>query len=370
MQVIDSLATGGAERMAVTLANDLGPLVERSIICATRSMGPLDASVAEGVEVVCLARTGRFGWPAARALRSLSRRESVDVVHAHGSSIFFAALAVAGPGRPVLLWHDHNSRLAERSVRLARIGAALADHVFTVSEDVRDWQVAGGTPAAHIEVFPNFVAIDGPVVPATDLPGDPGGRVVTVGNLRPEKNHIGTVRAFAHVAAALPSAHLLFVGSTANSEVVEAVLRVAAELDISSRVTLLGVRTDVAEVLAACDVGVLFSHAEGFPVALLEYGRASLPAVASGVGHVQAVADLTEGVRVVVPGDEAALAQQVEALLRDPAARTALGRDFRGVVERHFSSRVVIPTVVAQYRSLVTRRRRTSLVARIPRRRA
>lgn len=370
MQVIDSLATGGAERMAVTLANELSALVDDSIICATRSMGPLEGSVADEVEAVCLERAGRFGWRAARTLRARVREDRVAVLHAHGSSIYFAALAVAGPGRPVLLWHDHNSRLAERSVRLARVGAALADHVFAVSEQVRDWQVDGGTPAAHIEVFPNFVEIDGPAVAAVDLPGVPGGRVVVVGNLRPEKNHVGTVRAFARVATAVPSAHLLFVGSTANSEVVEAVLRAAAELGVGSRVSLLGVRTDVAEVLAACDLGVLFSHAEGFPVSLLEYGRASLPAVASAVGHVQTVADLAAGVRVVAPGDEAGLADEMEALLRDPAAREALGREFRDVVERHFSSRVVIPRVADRYRSLVTRRRARSLAARIPRRRA
>lgn len=371
MQVIDSLATGGAERMAVTLANELVGVVDGSALCATRAMGPLLDSVSQEVDASCLHRQGRLGVRSARALRSLVREERIDVVHAHGSSIYFTAIALAGPRRPALVWHDHNSRLAERSPRLARAGSALADRVFAVSEDVRDWQVAGGTPPERIEVFPNFVTIDDAVSPASGLPGVPGERVVVVGNLRPEKNHVGTVRAFARVAATRPSAHLLFVGSTANHDVTADVQRTAADLGVAERVSLLGVRTDVAEVLAACDVGVLFSHAEGFPIALLEYGRASLPAVASGVGHVRAVAELTDGVVIVPPDDEAALADELERLLQDRERCQARGRDFRGAVEHHFSSRVVVPTVVERYRALaLDRREPRGWVSRIPRRRA
>lgn len=371
LQVIDSLATGGAERMAVTLANELVGEVDQSALCATRAMGPLLGSVSEEVNTFCLHRQGRVGVRSVLALRSVVRQERIDVVHAHGSSIYFAALALAGPGRPTVLWHDHNSRLAERSPRLARVGSALADRVFAVSEDVRDWQVAGGTPPEHIEVFPNFVTIDDAVKPASDLPGDPGERVVVVGNLRPEKNHVGTVRAFARVAATRPSAHLLFVGSTANHDVTAEVRRTAADLGIAERVSLLGVRTDVAAVLAACDVGVLFSQVEGFPIALLEYGRASLPAVASGVGHVRVVAELTDGVVVVPPGDEVALADELGRLLQDRERCQTRGRSFRGAVERHFSSRVVIPTVVERYRALtLAGRKPRSWVARTPRRRA
>lgn len=357
--------------MAVTLANELVGEVDGSALCATRAMGPLLGSVSEEVNTFCLHRQGRVGVRSVLALRSVVRQERIDVVHAHGSSIYFAALALAGPGRPTVLWHDHNSRLTERSPWLARVGSALADRVFAVSEDVRDWQVAGGTPPAHIEVFPNFVTVDDDSTPASGLPGVPGERVVVVGNLRPEKNHVGTVRAFARVAAARPSAQLLFAGSTANPEVTAEVQKAAADLGIAERVSLLGVRTDVAEVLAACDVGVLFSDAEGFPVALLEYGRASLPAVASGVGHVQAVADLTDGVVVVPPGDELALADELERLLGDRTRCRALGRDFRRAVEHHFSSQVVVPTVVERYRALAFQRRGASAwMARIPRRRA
>jgi glycosyltransferase involved in cell wall biosynthesis len=346
--------------MAIMLANDLADVTERSALCATRVLGPLASSVSPAVRTTCLERRGRIGFRSIGPLRSLISNERINVVQAHGSSVYFTALALVGRRRPALIWHDHNSRLGERSARLARLGSMFADRVFVVSEDVRQWHLAAGTPPHKVEVFPNFVTIGEPASPADDLPGAAGERVVVVGNLRPEKNHVGTVRAIARVASIRPTVHLLCAGSTANDEVVRGVLGTASELGVADRVSLLGVRTDVAEVLAGCDVGVLFSLAEGFPVALLEYGRAGLPAVASDVGHVGAVAQLTQGVRVVAPGDEQALADEILELLGDPELRENLGGDFQNTVKHRFSAEAVIPTVLERYRAVMTSRARSS----------
>ena len=45
LQLIDSLQAGGAERMAVHIANSLNPLVEGSYLCVSRKEGPLKASL-------------------------------------------------------------------------------------------------------------------------------------------------------------------------------------------------------------------------------------------------------------------------------------------------------------------------------------
>ena len=58
---------------------------------------------------------------------------------------------------------------------------------------------------------------------------------------------------------------------------------------LRGRVAFLGHRDDVAEILAASDVGVLWSRYEGLPISVMEYMRAGLCCVASDLPGVRAL---------------------------------------------------------------------------------
>jgi glycosyltransferase involved in cell wall biosynthesis len=89
-------------------------------------------------------------------------------------------------------------------------------------------------------------------------------------------------------------------------------------------VELAGRRDDVADLLAAADVAVSASLWEGQPVFVQEALRAGVPVVATNVGGT---GEVTGDAAVLVPvGDAAALADALEALLRDPSARADRGR--------------------------------------------
>ncbi|HLQ23811.1 MAG TPA: glycosyltransferase, partial [Gemmatimonadales bacterium] len=104
----------------------------------------------------------------------------------------------------------------------------------------------------------------------------------------------------------------------------------AANLGISSQVHLLGLRSDVANLLAAADVFVLPSLSEGLPLALLEAMLAGRPIVASDVGEIRSVLANGYAGRLVPPGDAAALAGAVGELLDSPAEAKALGERAAG----------------------------------------
>ena len=94
--------------------------------------------------------------------------------------------------------------------------------------------------------------------------------IVSVARLDPQKNPLGLV-------AALPKGcKLLLVGDGSLRRSLEGI----------ERVHLLGVRTDLPELLAACDVFAMASHWEGHPLALMEAMAAGLPVVATAVGGV------------------------------------------------------------------------------------
>jgi glycosyltransferase involved in cell wall biosynthesis len=109
---------------------------------------------------------------------------------------------------------------------------------------------------------------------AANLPGSRGSRIICLANFRPEKDHFTLVRAMALVVNKVPEAQLLLAGKTNDESYKQAVQREIADRRLESNISVLGERHDVAEILKACDVGVLSSASEGLPMSLLEYGAA------------------------------------------------------------------------------------------------
>src|SRR4051812_6922005 len=107
MQITDSLAIGGLERVAVNLANSLSPEHYHSHLCVTRDNGPLEKLIGKNVKLIHLERTGRYDFGALWRLRNFIRENQIQILHAHGTSLFTAALVSRFKPKPVVIWHDH-----------------------------------------------------------------------------------------------------------------------------------------------------------------------------------------------------------------------------------------------------------------------
>ena len=98
-----------------------------------------------------------------------------------------------------------------------------------------------------------------------------------------------------------------------------------ASLGLGRSVEMLGYRTDAMRVLSGCDLFVLASHYEGYPVAIMEALAIGLPIVATKVGGVpEGVREGIEGL-LVPPRRPELLADAIETLVRDPERRAAMG---------------------------------------------
>jgi glycosyltransferase involved in cell wall biosynthesis len=152
------------------------------------------------------------------------------------------------------------------------------------------------------------------------LPDD-GRLLVSVAHLGPRKGHTESI----HALAMLPAdVRLVLVGG--DSEDNERVLRsLVSQLGLVDRVIFAGRRPyeEVPFFLNAADVGVLASHREGCPNAVLESLASGRPVVATDVGAVpDLVRDGTDG-RVTPPRDIEALAQALRDVLeREWSAQT------------------------------------------------
>jgi len=136
------------------------------------------------------------------------------------------------------------------------------------------------------------------------------------------------------VAQKRPQARLFLVG--ADRGIGASLQMQAADLAIRSRVTQLGHRDDIAALLGAMDLGVLASHEEGLPNAILEYLAAGLPVVATEVGGTAEALAGVPGCRLVAARDIEGLAAAMLDLLPEVSNRE-LSSVRRQSVTRRFS---------------------------------
>jgi glycosyltransferase involved in cell wall biosynthesis len=334
MHVVESLDAGGAERMAVNLANLTPRERYRIHVCTTKGGGPLESVLAADVGRLCLECRGGFdNLRAMRSLRRYIRRHDIHILHAHGWSLFAARIAAYGLRSPKLVWHDHFGRhdLKERSRWLY------------------------GWAARRVSCIPNFIsAADVDAAPA-DVPGTAGARIVCVANFRAQKDHLTLVRAMADVIRQAPHAHLLLVGGGGEADCRRLAIGEIERRGLRANVTWLGQRMDVPSILRACDIGVLSSSSEGLPLALIEYGVAGLAAVATDVGQCRDILDHGRAGILVAPAEPESLAASLTALLESQDQRSRLGERLRQRVQQLYCPAAVVPRICEVYESVLNR---------------
>jgi glycosyltransferase involved in cell wall biosynthesis len=367
MQVVDTLETGGAERMAVNIANALPRERYRSYMCTTRREGPLEKLLAADVGRLRLRRRSRFERQAINRMADFIRANDIQVVHAHGASLFLAAMVSMKTrrGDMCVVWHDHFGRCEteERAAWPYWLATRRVAGVIAVNERLAGWSRRKlGIAAERVRYVPNFVSLsskrEAGDAPAPPLPGSAGARIVCVANFRPQKDHLNLIRAMAIVVRGAPDAHLLLVGQTSDDAHCKAIRAEIAAQGLQRHVSFLGQRGDVAEVLRGCDIGVLASSSEGLPLSLLEYGAAGLPAVTTRVGQCAEVLDEGKAGVLVAPSAAGDLAEALAELLASAERRADLGARLRERVAAEYGAESAMRRIGEVYEaSLATRGR-------------
>ncbi|MBZ5605589.1 MAG: glycosyltransferase family 4 protein [Acidobacteriia bacterium] len=352
MHLTDSLDRGGMERVAVNLANELAPMY-RVHLCATRRGGPLSEEVDAHVHRLVLHRKHTLDAGELLRFSKILREQRVEILHAHGSSIFFAAAAAAWARTGIhLLWHCHYGRfdVEKPSAWLYRHATRSAAGVITVNEPMAEWSRQQlRVPGDRVWYVPNFATAASGDTCAPELPGASGRRIVCVANLRRQKDHVTLLLAIAALRDKIKDAHLLVVGGGTDVAYQAELIAARKSLGLRDSVTFLGERRDAAAIVRACDVAVLSSVSEGLPLSLLEYGAAARPVVCTSVGQCPEVLGWGEAGILVPPGDPGALARALTDLLEKSYLRRHYGEALCRRVERNYSKEAVLQRICAIY---------------------
>ncbi len=323
LQVITSLQIGGAEHVVVHLTKLLrqkGHTVDVVVF-----NGEETAFMRELEETGC--RIYRFG----RGFYNLSyipklRRimREYDIIHTHNSSPqLFAAIANIGLGK-VLMTTEHSTNNRKREhpmfsfvdkwmygkyakvVTISRIaedklcnylgistnqtGDSLRDKITTINNGVDVHAFYHTSSLPELEHHGQFVS-------------------VMVAGFREAKDQDTVIRAI----ALLPDEYELWlVGDGVRRPEIEAEI---VKQNVMERVKLLGIRSDVPQILKSADVVVMSSHWEGLSLSNIEGMSSGKPFVASEVNGLK---EVTAGYGILFPhGDAEALADVMKKLHDD-----------------------------------------------------
>ncbi len=216
-------------------------------------------------------------------------------------------------------------------------------------------------PAQRILVVPNGIDTrrfqpDGQVREATRRSLGIGDRFLwlAVGRLTEAKGYPDLIEAMSIVHATRPDATLRIAGVGPLEQEIHALIGAAS---LEAEAQLLGLRSDVGDLMQAADGFVLSSHWEGLPMVLLEAAASALPIVATDVGGSREAIDEGASGHLVPAGDAAALAaSMIEVMAMSGAERQAMGQAGRQLAIRTFELESVADRWQGLYASCLARR--------------
>jgi glycosyltransferase involved in cell wall biosynthesis len=148
----------------------------------------------------------------------------------------------------------------------------------------------------------------------------------------------------------------LAIGATHDKAETVSPPALIAEYGLQNRVQFLGMRNDIPQLMAAMDIVVLASYAEGIPRVLLEAAAMGKPTVGTDVRGTREVIVDGETGYLVPMRDAPALADAISHLAADPALRHEMGQAARRRAEMHFDERFYFWRTDQEYRRLIKAR--------------
>lgn len=365
-QIIETLTMGGAENLAVNIANHLALQGHDSHLIIITGPDVLSAKVHPSVnlhylefERASLNNPFAFAvslWKGNRLVSDVVSRNEISVVQTHlpGSNYWglllemghkCAALATIHNNEEFRYGESDNGLFAFLRRKAYQQILRRCHGMIAVSDEVRSSLVreldASPEEAARISVVTNAVAVPEPMTDEQEaaLRGEldiPEGipLILAAGRFGEQKNFRDLVLAAENLKNQGSDFRLLIAG---DGEERPALGSLVEEKGLSGLVSLPGNLTNLGSVMQAADIFVMSSLWEGLPLVLLEALAAGLPVAAYSIPGIDELLGGPDAGVTVPVNDVPALSRKLAELCGDEALRRNRGRSGRSLIEKEYS---------------------------------
>ncbi|SHG92368.1 glycosyltransferase [Flavobacterium defluvii] len=354
VQIIDSLESGGAERMAVNYANALCKKIEFSGLIATRKEGQLLSQIDKQVSYLFLKKNKSIDLKAVSRLRQYLKNNKVEVIHAHSSSFFIAILVKFVLPQIKIVWHDHYGISQDLSLRKnlsLKLGSFFFSGIISVNSSLKNWALSY-LSCPNAEFFPNFIGELYSTSEKMVLKGNDGKRIICLANLRPQKNHEFLIDTAYLICSKNPDWSFHLLGKDFQDSHSELLYKKVNDLKLQEHVFFYGSINNVGKALEQCDIAVLPSISEGLPLAVLEYGLYKLPVIATNVGEISKIIISEKEGFVIESNNIEQFNEVLQSLIDNEKKRIELGQNLNKVVSFNYSEEAIINDYILWLNSL------------------
>ena len=331
LQIIDSLEIGGAERMAVNMANVFNDSkIENALVC-TRSKGPLANFLPPIVSVFEINKKSSIDFFAFHELVKLVSIYQPSIIHVHSTSLFWGVLVRMFHPNVKLIWHDHNGNRKKESNLLIKFFLKFVSGVIVVNQDLLEW-VNSQLPRKKSQLIGNF-----PLLKFQPGVVKNGFVILHLANLRNPKDHLNLVESIRILKAKTNVQFEVWcVGKDSKDAYSDIIKEKISAYNLGETIKIFGAVENTALCIQRASLGVLCSESEGLPVSLLEYGLGALPTVVTNVGQCADVVGHGKFGTVVQASSPMDLADALAWHIQNIADSIDLGVKFKQHVEENY----------------------------------
>ena len=342
LHIVTGLGIGGAERVVLDLAKNANlETYNVFVVSMSKRIEMLDEFQKNNINVQVLEKDNSSieFIQIISFLHKYVKHNSIDIIHAHMTHAMIAAVIIKVMNPKIkLVFTSHSisfgSKLREALIYLFkpfRNKDILFSNTQTSSMYRKDFEIIpnGVDTDAYkikIEKFENFTFL-------------------AVGRLERVKNHIRLLECAVDLKKENKNFQILIAGEGDKREELEVFIM---KNHLEKQVKLLGLCSDIAELMAKSHAFVMPSLWEGMPIVLLEAGASGLPIISTPVGTIPSLIGTSDGYLV----EDHALFKTMEYVLKhyDEAEKKAI--ELQKKVVEHYSIENIVDKHQKIYESL------------------
>jgi glycosyltransferase involved in cell wall biosynthesis len=333
--------------------------------------GPAGETICEGWDGFNVFRVGQMGpWrflPATiydmlagkRRIHSLLKQLKPDIVHFQGVTFLAAGceqpniLTIHGIAEKDAMWDNRRRFLSRPRWTLLKLtedyGRRRVRHIVLISEYVKKFLPQQNS--IHKTWF-----IENPVADSffdVEWAPEPG-RIFCCTRIRPLKNTLGMIRAFALVVQQFPHARLRIAGAP-EAAYLNTCKKQALATGVQDKVHFLGNLSikDVQHELSRANCLVVPSFQENAPLTIAEAMAAGVPVVASRVGGIPGMVENGKTGLLVDSTNDRSIADGVRKVLSDEVLARSMGGRAKEIADKRFRASIVCEKTLRAYQEIL-----------------